>query len=198
MEGEVTGINFGYPYSLDKVEGNLWLVNAYNQGRGNLTTVGRMMQGLATSITAAMRNYPHESEYIDMEEGEDRDMMLERVALGSNIGLVYKVDTCIHVRWVWIIYPAILLILQVIFCATILLVRPTSTPGGKRDTAEFSDWKSSPLALVSLSWGEGVYQKLGHVSSVRDLEKAVGKTKVILQRGDSDDPKAPRWQLVDS
>lgn len=187
-------------WSLSQVRGNLWLVNAYNHGRGNMTTVERMVHGLADSITAAMRNYPHEGEPIPKDEGEERTMRLEREELGSNTGLGLKVDTCIQVNWGYLAYPAALLVLQVIFCATMLLVRPRSigTSGAARDAAEFSDWKSSPLALVSLGWGDSVHQRLKSVSSVRNMDKIAGKTKVMLRRGDPGDPRTPRWQLVDS
>jgi hypothetical protein len=62
------------------------------------------------------------------------------------------------------------------------------------DAGEFSDWKSSPLVLVSLGWGERLHLKLRHLYSAKDTDDLVGKTEVMLRR---DDPRAARWQLVD-
>lgn len=209
MTAKLTSVNQDTMIILDKVQGSQWLQNVHNQGRGNLSTVEAMVRGLANGITAAMRNYPQEGEELsdavreepyDYETEEEakirRTMRLERDKLGSYRGLAYQVDTCIIVHWAWIAYPGFLLLLQVVFCAAMLLTKPTSGAAA-RDAGEFSDWKSSPLVLVSLGWGESLHRKLRPLYSVKDADDIVGKTKVMLQRGDPDDPRAARWQLVD-
>lgn len=191
MQEELTPISMGdIAVDLSRLQ------NAYNFARGNLTTVERMVRGLAKSVTAAMRNHPHEGESTP-EDGEWRTARLEREALGSNLGLAYEVETCVIVNWGWMTYPALLLALQVIFCVTMLLVRPTgaAAAGTARDAGEFSDWKSSPLALVSLGWGDSLHRKLKPLFSAKDIDNVVGRTKVMLRRSEPDDPRATRWQL---
>ncbi|KAK1990634.1 hypothetical protein LX36DRAFT_675772 [Colletotrichum falcatum] len=188
----------GGRWSLSQLVGSQWLQNAYSSGRGNLTTVEKMVRGLSNGITTAMRNYPHEGESVPDADGELRTMRLERESLGSNGGLVYESKTCIIVNWWWIAYPVFLFLLQVTFCATMLLVKPTCTVASEieRNACELSDWKSSPLALVSLGWGGTLQQDIKPLFSAKAMNDIVGNTKVMLRRGDPDDPKATRWQLV--
>ena len=90
--------------------------------------------------------------------------MPEYNGTGYQLGIV--------VRWQWIILPAALVLLSIIFLIAII-IRTAQSPA--------SAWKGSPLTLllfgVDQETKQGVY---GHAERYRGIENAVSKRKVML------------------
>ena len=101
------------------------------------------------------------------------------------LGEVHSEQSCIRVQWLFIIYPAVLVVLALIFFIAMLF----ETSHGRMDL----DWKSSPLALLfhgldhdTLENTEEHFSLLG----TRDMEKVAKETAVRLSQSDSG------WKLV--
>lgn len=111
-----------YQSAWNVTTGPLWLQGLYRDGEANMTTVNEYMEGLTTSLSAAIRTNGDtpSSDYIK--------------------GTVMASQTCIRVRWVWISLPASLYALTVVFLILTVLQTKHQKWNGH--------WKSSAVALL--------------------------------------------------
>ncbi|KAH0428466.1 hypothetical protein CcaCcLH18_09024 [Colletotrichum camelliae] len=161
--------------------GPLWLKRMYSDGKGNISTVEAVFRGVANSMSAAIRNNPLTNQ-------------TALAALPTEMkwasGTVKGMETCVYVEWVWIVYPAALLILQAVFSVMVLAgPRITRSRGGLRDSA----WKSSPLALLFHGLDGDVRREFGNMTSVNQMNKVAQEVKVQLNRVDGVDDKGWRF-----
>jgi hypothetical protein len=130
FEGD--GVVLQFIRSLDALDGPFWLQTLYHGGKLNMSSIDKDIEGLATAISAQIRTYA---------DGPD--------SLKYATGETLRMDTCIHVSWGFLAFPATLLGLELLFFGAVLFTNYRS--------AWNSDWKSSSLALV--------FQSLGHPGS---------------------------------
>ena len=92
--------------------GDAWLLSLYADGQANLSSVIMYMEGLATSITATIR--------------EGGDISNSAPALGTVLGS----QTCVGVKWAWLGLPVALVILTLVFLvATVIQSRMCTRVG---------------------------------------------------------------------
>lgn len=114
-------------YDPTTAQGDLWLVNLYRNGTASMDTVSAFMDGLAWSLTAAMRQTPN-------SDDTSREL---RTAYGQ----AQMMQTCLTVRWMWLSLPASLLGLQLGFLVIIVVISGSAKHWR-------GDWKDSSLALL--------------------------------------------------
>lgn len=167
------------------VAGPIWLKRAYADGFGNISTVDEMFRGLATSMTAAIRNNPGDS-YADWPTMDESQRNLRRAT-----GTTSNMETCIYVHWGWIAYPASLLVLQWIFSVLVLVSqRPIITDGIKRNR---TTWKWSPLALLFHGLDEDLRKNNGNPNSLEGMGELA--KRVNVQLAPASDIKDQGWRF---
>ncbi|KAI5457931.1 hypothetical protein BGZ63DRAFT_392189 [Mariannaea sp. PMI_226] len=167
----------------ENVNGDAWMLKLYAKGRGNLTVANDLMEGLAAAMTAAMRNRPFD----DVARQWDKNGDLS-VANGTS----YEVTTCVEVHWPWIVYPAVMLVLQLVFCSLMVLA---SRRTGQDEPRVLVDWKSSPLAFLFHGLDGHLHRKLVHIDSVKEMDEVAKTTNVQLcQVHDGD---RPNWRFCE-
>ena len=114
--------------------GEAWLRSLYHNGQSNLSTV----EAHASQIARAMGKQTRQIRAsIDPEYGFAK-------------GTVMETDTCIQVRWAWIIFPASLIAFTMILLVTTICKTWRSGERGRR----YGVWKSSSLAVLFSSLQE--------------------------------------------
>jgi hypothetical protein len=101
------------------------------------------------------------------------------------LGEVHTDQSCIRVQWLYIIYPAILVALAVVFFVAMLF----ETSHSKTDV----DWKSSPLALIFHGLDRSTTSQTDENSNlvrIKDMEEVARKMAVKLSQTESG------WKLV--
>ncbi|KAK7696726.1 hypothetical protein SLS64_014274 [Diaporthe eres] len=150
------------------VYGDLWVLNLFRNGTASMDTVGAFLDGLAWSMTAAMR------------QTSTSDDSLRR----SVSGQTQVVQSCLAVRWVWLSLPASLLGLQLAFLVAIVVISGSAEHWR-------GDWKDSSLALLyhGLKVSAPLSDEKVESEELRDKDgmfKVARATKVQL-RQDKDD-----------
>lgn len=104
-------------------QGDTWLKQFYHNGTVNITSANQYFDGIASTLTGLMRQYG--------------DTPPSGYAPGTQLAL----QTCVHVQWIWLLFPVILSTLSTIFLgATLKRSDETKTRKGA--------WRSSSLTLV--------------------------------------------------
>jgi hypothetical protein len=101
------------------------------------------------------------------------------------LGELHTEQSCIKVQWLFIIYPAVLVVLALIFFIAMLF----ETSHGRMDL----DWKSSPLALIFHGLDHDTVKQTDERFSLlgtRDMENVAKEMAVRLSQNDSG------WKLV--
>ncbi|KAL6407889.1 hypothetical protein AUP68_08917 [Ilyonectria robusta] len=175
----------------DQVIGPVWLTTLYADGMSNLTMAEQMTKGIASSMTAAMRNHPFTEGFSDVSTVRRWDINRNLTTVN---GMGFAVDTCVRVHWGWIAYPAALLLLQLLFCTFVLLtINRKAGPGEARVP---TDWKTSPLAPLFHGLDEDLRQKSGGLTSAKMMDDAAEKIDVQLCKVDTLSPQG--WRLFKS
>ncbi|KAL1644183.1 hypothetical protein SLS58_004463 [Diplodia intermedia] len=121
--GDGFGENLTNPWhNVSLISGQPWMKLLYRDGTANMSSVNQYMNGLALSMSAAIRQY-----------GDDSSTDYIR-------GTVMDSQTCIRVRWAWISLPATLLFLTMVFLVLTVLQTVKQRWQGT--------WKSSAIALL--------------------------------------------------
>lgn len=107
--------------------GDPWVLRMYRNSTANMDTFTAFMDGLAWSVTAAMRQ---------TSNSDDTPRELRTVS-----GQAQVMQTCLTVRWVWLSLPASLLGLQLAFLVAIVVISGSAEHWR-------GDWKDSSLALL--------------------------------------------------
>ncbi|KAL9117633.1 MAG: hypothetical protein Q9187_005828 [Circinaria calcarea] len=164
--------------------GDSWMLSLYADGQANLTSAAVYMEGLANSITAAIR------------EGGDpsNSAPFRGTALGS--------QTCLGVEWAWLALPAVLLFLTLVFLMTTVVksrryTRTGAAEGGRKP------WKSSLLPLLWSGLRDETRARYERFDEVEKMKESGDGMKVSLRKerwseyGEpgEDDSKQARWAL---
>lgn len=128
-----------------------------------------------TTMTTAMTVYLRQAVYSD-------DTSNTTSTPNSTFGVVHQIETCMRVRWVYILYPAMLVAITLIFFVGMILETFS------RD--EFGDWKDSALALVF----HGMMNPSGNVGAIKaseistreDMNKTAEKMLVSFSPGEEE------------
>lgn len=109
-------------------QGPSWLKGIYNQGNINMSAIDNFAAGLAVSMESHIRGHPS-------DDWPGRQGV---------VGQVWANDSCIRVRWGFLSWLAILLVLELVFFGK-LLVSVAVGPSG-------ISWKSLSVAGFTISW----------------------------------------------
>jgi hypothetical protein len=123
-----------------------WMGQLFHAGNATLATVNATWAALAEAMTVRIRQAP---------DGND---------LGSVSGSAWHTETCISVQWPWLAFPAVLLLLSLVF----LLMTIAQGVGRSSDMI----WKASPLALLFHGLDGGLSQRLQLVDHTAEMEQA--------------------------
>jgi hypothetical protein len=132
-----------------------WMAQLYNNGSATLLTVNATWAAIADSMTVRVRKSgdPSNSE--------------------PAAGLVFQTDTCVSVQWPWITFPAILLILTLVFLLA------TMAQSMKYTTRHI--WKGSPLALLFHGMDQDLSDKCRLVDQLDEMEEKAEHTVVQIK-----------------
>jgi len=104
-------------------DGSSVLQAFYNDGATSIDSVRSIFANVAESMTTNIRQSGNTS--------------LGTPALGT----VYRQDTCVHVHWAWLAFPASLVLITILFLCFIII-------GSRNEESRAHDWKSSPLPVM--------------------------------------------------
>ncbi len=112
-------------------------------------------------------------------------------------GVVMHDQTCLSVRWAWLAFPSILVLLTMIFFIAIII---DTRPMGKRAPI----WKSSPLALIfhGLELPNRHQKGVDDINGMEELSKGITFRLGTTERGlnlvesDNSQMKALRTDLT--
>jgi Protein of unknown function (DUF3176) len=140
--------------------GSAQLQNLYNEANLTFDRIDETWRNLSDSITT----------YIRQHGGANFSAPV--------VGEPFRLQTCVHIQWPFLAYPAALVLMAIIFFVGMVIV----TRG-----AEMSrhDWKSSPLALLFHGLGRDAILGGDEISkSVRaqEMEKIAEQTPVRLSQ----------------
>lgn len=141
----------------------------YNGGNVSAQTYATIFQSVTDSMTTNIRNYAdaHTPNYVT--------------------GIVLENDTCVDTRWSWLIFPAVLVLLTLVFFAAVIVQTRT------RDAmvSGSQDYKNSALPLlfhgleesITASYGQGEY-------SMAKMSQDANKLSVVFK------PTDVGWRFV--
>jgi hypothetical protein len=129
----------------------------YNSGNVSLESLNSTFQNISDSLTTYIRQIGA--------------VNWSAPAMGQ----ILREETCVHVRWAWLIYPASLVLLSLTFFVFMLI----------ETTAEqhyAHDWKSSPLPLMFHGLDEDTLDNhdTSNLIQVHEMEKTAGSVLVRL------------------
>ena len=107
----------------------------YGMSNPTVEIVEGIMRDITDSLTVYARQQPAETSGIPGY-------------VNRTLGHVILDDTCVHVRWVWLIFPAAIVLLSAMFLTAVMV------ESGVRSSQEISDWKSETLPLIFLGIAE--------------------------------------------
>ena len=110
------------PYN-DGFNGPSVLQQLYQQGNASIASVSLAMENVAQSVSAYIR--------------QNGAVNVSAPA----VGVVYQQNTCVRIKWGWLAFPAMLIVLTVLFLALMILDNGRQPP-------TCQDWKSSLLPLL--------------------------------------------------
>ncbi|KAH0287863.1 hypothetical protein KCU62_g5567, partial [Aureobasidium sp. EXF-3399] len=145
--------------------GQLILINNSVGAYPSFNLINNTWNALAESITIHMR--------------ENGDAIGSQPAAGS----VYQTETCILVQWLWIIYPASLVALTLLFTA----VTVYNSMSYNRDQI----WKGSPLPLMLHGLDNGIRHDHCDTNELNEIEAMAKELRVHFQKTEDG------WRLVE-
>lgn len=134
-----------------------WMGQLFNDGSATLDTVNDTWAALADSLTVQMR--------------QAGDAINSAPAEGNT----WHTETCIIVEWVWLSYPAALLVGTILFffAAVIHSTSHSSQPV----------WKASPLALLFHGFDETAQDNVRRIHHTKEMEQIAKVMNVRLRDG---------------
>lgn len=164
--------------------GDAWLLSLYADGQANLSSVVMYMEGLATSITATIR--------------EGGDVSNSAPALGTVLGS----QTCVGVNWGWLGLPAALVLLTLVFLVATVIQSRRYTRAGAAGAGR-KPWKSSSLPLLWCGMRDDTRGRYERFDEVKKMKESGDHVKAALRRQWWDEYQEPgadgsgqgRWAL---
>lgn len=145
---------------LGEYDGPTQVQTLYNEGHLTFDRVEEVWRNLSDSISTYVRQHSRKN------------------VSAPAVGVVLRSETCVRLQWVFLIYPAVLVFLCIMFFASMIL----KTQGTKSSR---HDWKSSPLALLFHGLdGEVIINRNEAAESVRakEMEIIAERTSVRLSK----------------
>lgn len=180
-EGSITSKNF----SVDSTTAHGVLGTIGTKFFGNLTVMIDAVQQITGHVPSSdiMDALNQTSDLYGLMESVATSMTnhIRSVSASTVPGQMGTVETYVHVRWVWLTLPAVLIVSSAAFLALAMLET-------RHKKAEV--WKDSSLALIF----HGLEQKgesAGMVNTLSGMEDVAKEMKVRLDRGDAED-----WRLL--
>jgi hypothetical protein len=143
-----------------ETSGEPWLKSLYHKGQSNFSTVEAYASQIARAMTKQTRLI--------------RSFRDEHYGFAK--GTVMKTETCVQVRWAWIIFPASLIAFTIIFLA--ITIWKTGRSGGRDQ--RYGIWKSSSLAVL-LGGLQEEARGSGALERKSDMERRAKDMEVSLR-----------------
>ena len=140
---------------VEEYDGNPWMLQLFDSGAATPQSLNTAIAGLASAITAAFRNGG------------------SAINSAPAVGAVLVSQTCIRVRWAWLVLPGALLLLSTLF----LLCTIWETSMDHMGKA----WKSSPLALLFHGFSSETVRSVGKVDRLSKMNAAAKKMQAQLR-----------------
>lgn len=163
MDGMVAG---SYGVTEDRLSGFPWMKRIYHNGTASLSAMEEYAAYLARSMSVHTRMWSSQT----------------YPSNGSANGNVVRLDTCTKVRWAWVVFPACLVLLSLVFVA---LTTTTTRRSQSRSKDDIGVWKSSALAMLFKGLDEETRQKYGEPNAKSDAELCAKHVKVSITRTDN-------------
>ncbi|KAI9729834.1 MAG: hypothetical protein M1834_006582 [Cirrosporium novae-zelandiae] len=166
FNGSVTNDpNWYYSYV---TAGPVQLQKFFDTGNISFESINTTFSDIADSMTAYLRQSakPGNTGFLSLEKGDTTPAA----------GQVYRVETCINVRWWYIALPVVLVILTVLFLVAMLAEARNHNRG--------DDWKSSTLALIFHGLDSETRHQFGELERTEEMTRAAQQMRVQLQKTD--------------
>ena len=141
--------------------GDPWMRKLNHNSTATLATVETFVARLAESMTA----------YARAKSKRDQNP-------AYTDGVATRTETCIHVRWTWISFPASLVASTFLFL--ILIICRTHRQRHDHSSSERGAWKSSSLAVLFSGLDESVYCADMRIDTMSDMVRRAETTRVSL------------------
>lgn len=166
--------------------GEAWMLSLYADGQANLTSAAAYMEGLATSMTAAIR-----------EGGDSSNSAPAR-------GTVLASQTCVGVELAWLAFPVVVPFLTLVLLVTTVIQSRRYTRMGAAEDGR-KPWKSSSLPLLWCGMRDETRARYERFDEVEKMKESGDGMKVRMRRerwsvyGESggDDYRQGRWALME-
>lgn len=155
---------------IEDIEGEPYLRRLYLDNKTAPASVifERLMAGLATELTARIRSHTSAAAFDHVE---------------YTYGDVWSTEICYTVRWAWLAYLGVLLVLEIVFVLSVLVV--TWSDGWRWD------WKSSALPSLFHGLNEDMgIRNESPLSETKGMEEAAKRINVRLVQVDGE------WRFV--
>ena len=138
--------------------GSTWLKPLYLNGTANISTVNNYTDGLASAMTAIMR-----------ERGPS-----------PMVGTVLGSQTCVHIAWVWISLPAALVFFTALLLSWSAIICSSSYMWGSTGS-----WKSSSLPLLLHGCDSSVRERAAKITENGEME--VFAKKLVMELSNTEE-----------
>lgn len=169
FQGSVTSTAGGYPWDL---VGPPQAAKLFDAGNITLATINATFANVANSMTAYIRQYNGTNNILPQSDN-----------ISTVNGQVYRTETCVEIRWGYLVFPIILVASSLIFFVA-MIIQTARLEGGH-------DWKSSPLPLLFHGLNDGIRERQEDLLRVNEMQRTAAKTHVRLRR------KYPGWEFTE-
>lgn len=138
--------------------GSTWLKPLYLNGTANISTVNNYTDGLASAMTAIMR-----------ERGPS-----------PMVGTVLGSQTCVYIAWVWISLPAALVFFTALLLSWSAIICSSSYMWGSTGS-----WKSSSLPLLLHGCDSSVRERAAKITENGEME--VFAKKLVMELSNTEE-----------
>jgi hypothetical protein len=132
-----------------------WMMQLWNSGNATFMTVNATWAAIADSMTMRIRR-----------SGDPSNS-------APALGIVLQTETCVSVQWPWLIFPAALLLLTLVFLL--------ATMAQSRKYTNRHIWKGSPLALLFHGMDQDLSDRYRLVDRLYDMEESASHMVVQIK-----------------
>lgn len=145
----------------DEFTGSSVLQTIYNSHNVTFESIQSTFQNISEALTVHMR-----------QNGDSINSLPVQ-------GQILRSETCVHIRWAWLTFPAVLVALTIVFFASLVI-------GSRHEQTHGQLWKSSPLPLMFHGLHEETLREYDAGGSVKvsNMEKAAKEVHVRLNQTD--------------
>ena len=161
------------------VDGPVALQALYNYGNFTFETISERFDALAAAMTSRIRQSSISWQFTaNSSNSDDGFYSYETNKVNQPAqGVAYKIETCINVKWAWIIVPAILVLLSLVFFVG-LVIQAENHP-------RVRDWKSNPLPYLAAGLDQAARDHFQLTETAGEMDERAEALTVQLQRTES-------------